>query len=871
MKRKIYLRIGTTFGGTVADLGEDSFVLLNWSNGDLTEPAQIKNSWSRQITLPGTPTNDNIFGQAWRLDRATAYGIPGDGGIYFDASYRTPFTIYDDASSIIEKGYLKLDEVAYDGPHHSYKVTLFGFLGGFLYSLAHNADGSRKTLADLVYKAHDGSTVDLGFNISKDTVAEAWDFLAANTDPHYLAANKWDFINFSPAYNGFPTGTFSPDKAIVNVQDAGLPFIDGDFSPINGGRTVLVSFPSGKTEWETRDLRSYLQRPVVRLGAILEAIADPENNGGYDVDLEETFFDPILAANAYVWKTWVTLPLLTQYKLERESAAGSLAFVVGQNTIPTVFGDPASFDVTLAPKIGAGSAPRYLYCDDAARWINWIEFSVTYYNAAGVKVKTETFRFSSARRSTSYDITNIGYFDAAGNWVGPVAHISWQNPSGIGNELYSRIDVAMSNGGVVQGRGSTRIGYVWTNTSDESTRSTYTASLVSSGTYSTSAVSSVRSFTDVTPEMLLRSDKTPADYLLSFVKLFGLRIVWDPVRERVTILPRYNYFVSRTPLDISALINRSKPMSQTPLSFNKRWYSFGLDYANGEWARSYANQHGRTYGTMRVDTGYQFDASTEDVLAGVHYRGAVQILEHSKYFCKISRNGTYPPSVFLDSGATYELFDGQGNSKQMPVPVPDASVADIQPLNPAHIGFDIFDKPQFHNEENAPYDTRDALVFFAGIVTGLQGQYRISDDGQTMMLLNNNTPCWDLSYGIPLTEIPQFSRYCEADEDGVFTESLDLGTPAEIPVPDILLKSWASIYDRYWRAFISDRLNDDTCVVRCWVNLDGLGQVGQDLLRRFYYFDGAVWSLNKIINYSLTTWDDTECEFVRVQSINNYY
>jgi hypothetical protein len=58
-------------------------------------------------------------------------------------------------------------------------------------------------------------------------------------------------------------------------------------------------------------------------------------------------------------------------------------------------------------------------------------------------------------------------------------------------------------------------------------------------------------------------------------------------------------------------------------------------------------------------------------------------------------------------------------------------------------------------------------------------------------------------------------------------------------------------------------------VVTAWVDLRGI-QVGPDLLRRFYAFDGAVWSLNRIIDYSLTTFGPTKCEFVKVQDITNY-
>jgi hypothetical protein len=42
-------------------------------------------------------------------------------------------------------------------------------------------------------------------------------------------------------------------------------------------------------------------------------------------------------------------------------------------------------------------------------------------------------------------------------------------------------------------------------------------------------------------------------------------------------------------------------------------------------------------------------------------------------------------------------------------------------------------------------------------------------------------------------------------------------------------------------------------------------------MRNFYYFDSSWWVLNKIKNYSLTTEDLVECEFIKVKDISNYY
>ena len=68
---------------------------------------------------------------------------------------------------------------------------------------------------------------------------------------------------------------------------------------------------------------------------------------------------------------------------------------------------------------------------------------------------------------------------------------------------------------------------------------------------------------------------------------------------------------------------------------------------------------------------------------------------------------------------------------------------------------------------------------------------------------------------------------------------------------------------------MGDRLDVDTKVVRVKVDLSGL-QVGPDLLRRFVWWDGCLWSINAITNYSLSTYDPAEVELVQVHNINNY-
>ena len=68
---------------------------------------------------------------------------------------------------------------------------------------------------------------------------------------------------------------------------------------------------------------------------------------------------------------------------------------------------------------------------------------------------------------------------------------------------------------------------------------------------------------------------------------------------------------------------------------------------------------------------------------------------------------------------------------------------------------------------------------------------------------------------------------------------------------------------------MADRLDQDSQVMTCKVNLEGL-QVSDALFRDFYYYGGSKWVLNKIINHSVTTLGLTDCEFIRVQAVAAY-
>jgi hypothetical protein len=150
------------------------------------------------------------------------------------------------------------------------------------------------------------------------------------------------------------------------------------------------------------------------------------------------------------------------------------------------------------------------------------------------------------------------------------------------------------------------------------------------------------------------------------------------------------------------------------------------------------------------------------------------------------------------------------------------------------------------------------------------GDFKITDDLPVMAVVNDGKPCWILDGGAGLL-LPIFSGYRLQFQNPhmVMQQSLDFGVPRQMDIPGIVYDPDSTIFARAWRAYLSDRYDVNTKVMTCRVDFSGI-KVSQDLLRRFYWYDNSLWVLNAIRNYSLTTFDPVECEFIQVQSKPNY-
>lgn len=869
MKLRLYI------DGQLADLGDTALVQMNYTAEELSNPTIVKNSYSQQVTLQGTPTNNKLFGGIFQLDRATKGGGATNSGVFFNPLAKTPFVIMDEKNAIVERGYMRLDNIERKDAGVTYKVTLFGGLGEFFYNLSYDDAGEKKSLASLHYTSARSSENELDFIISASSVSLAWEAMKSGA-----TSGIWSVINFAPAYNGLPADSLTPDKAIIRPALADLQTSitedDVTYSTVDGW--ALVNLGKEYTEWQTKDFRSYLQRPVVSMRKIIEACCDAQNNGGFNVELDTAFFNE---DNPYFTRTWVTLPMLNTLEIAESNGTSALTFDednFGDNVISvypdtSLQGAASSVSITLSPKCLCSATNEAVYLSNGVAASNFVRMRL---RVVGVDVTdqqaTPWVSFGSfGVQDSGASKTITGYFDVdsegVGVWNGGVATFSLNELSSV-THIY--IDVEE----------------VW----NIQTHTLYTAShdVVSTSGYGLKngggeatyeGFINARSGSRVTKAMLLSTENTPADYFISFCKMFGLCLYYDKVSGDVRVMTRDTFYDGEA-INIAQRIDYGSAITIKPFVFDAKWYNFGQECEGCQFADYYKSVYGRAYGLQRVNTGYSFDANEKELLDGLAFKGAVEVSERSKYNINIWRGGTggyIPedatpiPTVTLDVGNTYSLFDAEGNSHEIDLPTA-RSTDFIEYYNMVYKGYDIGigGRMQFHEDEDGEADGSDVMVFYRGFSSGgtAQSQFRLSDDLSVMGRLNDKEPCWMLNGGTSLEGMPLFGRYIYNGDE--ISHSLDFGVPSEIDIPDILHGEGVALYARGWEAYLSDRYDVDAKVVTCKVDFRGV-EVGQHLLRKFFYFEGCWWVLNKIINYNLADEDRVvDCEFVKVKDKNNY-
>lgn len=966
MKQDVRLYISNK----LVDFSSELSMPFTYQLKDVNNPTIVKNPFTKTITIIGTKNNNAIFGDIYNLDREQLFDATKLVGAYFNPSIRTPFSIYRNGE-LIESGYMQLNSVTIQNKVVNYEVTLYGGLGDFFYSLMYSENNEPLTLADLVYGVEDEQTGlpfenpddEMNFTINKEFVYGCFQNVGKDNNNTIN-----DYITFVPSYNGLPEN-FDSDKVLINTHNNS--YWSGTTSTSADGKTyttynnyVLAQLPRKYNEWEMLDLRSYLQRPAIKLSKIIDACTNPINNGGYTVELDSDFFND---NNPYYKDAWVALPLLTNLEKEKNnitSVDGRLVYndlLIGDSMlgdylvtskvkkdyiVPTT-----GFDIINNTVINYTHSPvgtltdiefdfelnytsednssETLYTSLDTTWGSGFNYGFEYSVAPiilqlivrdeeeiisysdNITLLTPIGRFGN----TMYNINNytglwenfenptnakhtgiFGRFKKEGEtykfktYDGDVSNFKITLPNiPYSNKLQFQIVIKRPLD--KQGNFLSAAQLSTSPSVDEdfnvpnylvrgSFQPTFNKIIITRD----EPDSIVASNSKITKQFLLKTEKTPADYLLGYCKMFDLHFQKDSGEKAIKILTRNNFYNGNI-LDWNDKIDYSKEFKIKPLMFDKKFYAMKLD-AESYYLKKYKNEYSVEYGQKRVDTNYNFNNETQQLFDGNVYQNAVSVVDTSPYYNTFIDKDDRLLAPFCNSNYTYQLFNVSNSNI--------VETTELTYTTPAIVGgwswnrkngYDNFAKTCFYNLENdekSLSDISSVLLFYNGQVEpedfdGNRIRYKLSDDLTEMYLLNNKTPCWlfsDYDYTSDFqvitydcTTLPQFLRYKIVGNQ--VQASWDFGKPKEVFLPNITYNDNTTIYSQYWENYYNDALDINTKEVTCYVNLDAVN-VNSELLRNFYYFNGCYWILNKVENFNINNFETTKCQFIKVNELTNY-
>ena len=895
------MRIQLLLADMEVELTKDVQIPLNKSFEDLDNPTNIIVDYSKNISIPMNIKNNNILGNAYRLDRniIAAYGNENIG-LYLDPTKKIPFRLMYNGEELMN-GYAKFTSA--NLKTRVYNLNLFGILGEFFQKMkdivtsadrltdeqrAEEDGGSKYVLND-----HIGGTI-----LDASYVYNSWmndDNNANDFDDETITDQ--DIIGFAPAYRGYYGMDFKSSEIQVNditimslsqllmnewketysqktysksydsLSDSEKQIVD-DYVDQLGADDVIGD---GMKDYQMDEYRSYHQRPFIYLNKLMYMFKEKSKElTDYDLVLDPAWFNK---DNPY----WTKLVYMLNYlegvddiPRSNDSINPEKVDIQLNNSSLNDYWGGGSVSFKVIPNSNTFNLNPFVNFD--LIYDNTVTRYKAFYNIEGAEnmafvytttLTNGTHTFTSYCWSTdSFDIWGTEKYKP---------NLSYLDDS---NRIYTfntreKLDGSIPN--EIKGHWFTNIKPInatlpigteddeWTMTIEVGVYSPDTtpfrvcneinvwgtgisyANLQNSymeGEFSANLMGRI-GYIKVGLDLLYLDESPIFDIILQYTKMYNLFWKLDNNNKTVTICRKSTYFKDYSIENWDDKLDRSKDCIIEPITFDSKYVNFNYEEVDGMKYTAYRDKYGVEYGTKRMKTNYEFDSNDKDL------------------FSKIN------PSLISQRSF-----------------IPYDSLKEWDLTSSIYGKLDVLPRIEAVDSDDSKCINVNSWYFRLGNTSTSKRVY-ISDDSSWMK--TNKTPCWYTSELLStyadggsyyndsvksITSLPQFSILANP-------QTRPLGCLFNCPKEDYTNDKFIAnsvgryIYDMVWDDYINERYNVQNKKLTAYFNITPWEYMnfGFD---KFVTLDNQLFMVNKIFDYDLNSSATTKCELIQVTDITNY-
>lgn len=327
---------------------------LSLKDTDIENPTGIFTNYSKTFVVDATKTNKRIFDYIDNIQSLIT------GKKQYDC-------IIKHNGFLLDKGFIRIEEYI----NKQFKCTFYSDLNLLFNKLKYNDDGTNRLLSDLYYGFYkydnktnnyvllDKGTEQSGFYTwNADYIKKSWEVLTQE-QKYKEAPNKalYKNITAAPLYTGYFDDFDNKSCIMYNAHQN--TWLNSIFNlPQTNGEWSIFEYPRDMEQFECRDFRANQQHVAMKTELVLDAITNPDNNGGINIFWDELFNDKDSKYYKFYHDTWMigstmaesenttlnSLPLIANPK-----KSGNI--IIADNS----FSNETTFDTTYSTDIQTGN------------------------------------------------------------------------------------------------------------------------------------------------------------------------------------------------------------------------------------------------------------------------------------------------------------------------------------------------------------------------------------------------------------------------------------------------------------------------------------------------------------------------------------